>query len=97
MRTNFDKVCKHVLKVAHEKLGFTGYSLFIKSWQDDTFELEIRVSAEGRIHRFMYEKSNNYITLFHRIIEKAKIDFGFENFGVHPKDVIEIILDYKEL
>lgn len=97
MRTNFDKVHKHVLRVAHEKLPFTGYALFIKSWQDDTFELEIRVSAEGRIHRFMYEKNDKYIFLFHRIIEKAKIEVGLENFGVHPRDIIEIILEYEEL
>lgn len=97
MRTNFDRVYKHVLKIAHDKLSFIGHSLFVRSWQDDTFELEVRVSIEGRVHRFMYEKNKDCISLFHRIIEKTKFDFGLENFAVYPKDVIETILEYDEI
>jgi len=97
MQTVFEKEFQYVLKHIPKDLLDKGYSMFIKVWQDNTLELEIRISSDGRIHRFMYDKNTNYTALFHRIIDKAKIDVGFENFGVHPMEIIETMLDYKEL
>lgn len=95
MRTNFDKQYKYVLKRAHEKLAFIGHTLLVTSWIDDTFRLEIRVSAGDRIHKFIYgegEDGEDGIILVHKDFDKTKyIKSELENYDFEPGDFTEEI------